>query len=153
MNQIESQDKIEKVVELRAPVSRVWQAITDHKQFGEWFHVRLDQPFEVGKTTTGQVTYAGYEDMKWTSVTERLEPETLFVFSWPPGDMDPDTEYASDAKVVVEFKFEPTESGTRLTITESGFLQFPEAKRLEILRGNTEGWNSQAENIANYVSN
>ena len=105
MNQKESQDKIVKVVELRAPVSRVWQAVTDYKQFGEWFHVRLDQPFELGKTTTGQITYPGHEDMMWTSVTERLEPETLFVFSWPPGDMDPETEYDSNAKVLVEFKF------------------------------------------------
>ena len=148
----ESQDKSEKVVDIQAPVSRVWQAITDHEQFGEWFFVRLDQPFEVGKVTTGQVTYPGHEDMKWTSTTEVLEHESLFVFSWPPGDMDPDTEYGEDAKVFVEFKFEATDQGTRLTITESGFLQFPEPKRLEILRGNTEGWNIQAENISNYVT-
>ena len=152
MTNTASQDKIEKVVELNAPLARVWRAITNHEEFGEWFHVRLDQPFEVGKTTTGQITYPGHEDMKWTSVTERMEHESLFVFSWPPGDMDPDTDYDEDAKVFVEFRFEPTESGTRLTITESGFLQFPEAKRLEILRGNTEGWNIQAENISNYVT-
>jgi len=74
------------------------------------------------------------------------------VFSWPPSAVDPDTEYGEDAKVMVEFKFEPTELGTRLTITESGFSQFPESKRLEVLRSNTEGWNIQAENISIYVS-
>ncbi len=152
MTTAESQDKIVKVVELKAPVARVWQAITNHEEFGEWFMVRLDNPFEVGKVTTGNITYPGHEDMEWVSTTERLEHEKLFVFSWPPSAVDPDTEYGEDAKVMVEFKFEPTELGTRLTITESGFSQFPESKRLEVLRSNTEGWNIQAENISIYVS-
>lgn len=148
----QDQDRIEKVVELAAPVSRVWQALTDYREFGVWFRVRLDGPFEVGKTTTGNITYPGYEHMGWESVTERMEPERLFVFSWPPSAIDPETDYDADAKVLVEFRLEPmADGGTRLTITESGFLQFPEPKRLEALRSNTEGWNIQAGNIAAHV--
>lgn len=145
------QDRIEKIVELSAPVSRVWRALTDHVQFGEWFRVRLDGPFEVGATTTGRITYPGHEHVEWVSVTEEMTPERRFVFSWPPGAVDPDTEYPGDAKVTVVFGLEPTEEGTRLTITESGFLQFPERKRLDILRSNIEGWNIQAKHIAEYV--
>lgn len=148
----DEQNRIEKVVELSAPVSRVWSALTDHIQFGEWFRVRLDGPFVVGETTTGNITYPGYEHMSWESVTEEITPERRFVFSWPPGAVDPDTAYDADAMVTVEFVLEPTEGGTRLTITESGFAQFPERKRLDLLRSNTEGWNIQAENIANYVT-
>ena len=146
------QDRIEKVVDLAAPVSRVWRAVTDHEEFGTWFRVRLDGPFEVGTTTTGRITVPGYEHMEWISVTEVLEPERLFTFSWPPSAIDPDTAYDDDAKVVVEFRLEPTETGTRLTITESGFLQFPEAKRLEVLRSNRQGWDMQAENVAAHVA-
>ena len=146
------QDRIEKVVELAAPVSRVWRAITDHEEFGEWFRVRLDGPFEVGKMTTGNITFPGHEHVQWESLTEQLEPETLFVFSWPPSAVDPDTPYPDDAKVVVEFRLEPSDNGTRLTINESGFLQFPESKRLEVLRSNQEGWDIQADNIAAHVS-
>ncbi|NNE65467.1 MAG: SRPBCC family protein [Pyrinomonadaceae bacterium] len=145
------QDRIEKIVELSAPVSRVWSAITDHVQFGEWFRVRLDGPFEVGATTTGNITYEGYEHIKWVSVTEEMTPESRFVFSWPPSAVDPDTEYPADAKVTCVFELEPTEDGTRLTITESGFGQFPEKKRLDILRSNAEGWDIQAKNIADYL--
>jgi len=72
MTTAESQDKIVKVVELKAPVARVWQAVTNHEEFGEWFMVRLDNPFEVGKVTTGNITYPGHEDMEWVSTTERL---------------------------------------------------------------------------------
>lgn len=151
MTMDKNQDQIEKVVDLTAPVARVWRAITDYKAFGEWFRVRLDGPFEVGATTTGHITYPGHEHVKWVSVTEQMEHERLFAFSWPPSAADPETQYEADAKVRVEFRLEPTESGTRLTITESGFQQFPDAQRLEVLRSNIEGWNIQAKNIAAHV--
>lgn len=151
MNIHKDQDRIEKVVDLAAPVARVWRAITDHNEFGEWFRVRLDGPFKVGATTTGNIVYPGYEHMKWVSVTEEMDYERLFAFSWPPSTIDPDTEYDEDAKVRVEFRLEPKGKGTRLTITETGFQQFPESKRLEVLRSNTEGWDIQAKNIADYV--
>ena len=151
MTILKDQDRIEKVVDLAAPVARVWRALTDHEEFGEWFRVRLDGPFEVGETTTGRVTYPGYEHMEWVSVTEQMDHERLFAFSWPPSVIDPDTEYDAEAKVLVEFRLEPTETGTRLTITETGFQQFPEAKRLEVLRSNTEGWDIQSKNVADYV--
>ncbi|MEM7160186.1 MAG: SRPBCC family protein [Myxococcota bacterium] len=145
------QDRIEKIVELAAPVSRVWKAITDHEEFGAWFRVRLDNPFEVGATTTGNITAPGYEDMQWVSITETMEHERLFAFSWPPSAVDPDTDYPEDAKVMVEFRLEPTAAGTRLTITETGFLHFPETKRLEVLRSNEQGWDIQAVNVAAHV--
>ena len=151
MDTQEHQDRIVRIVELAAPVARVWKALADHEEFGAWFRVRLDGPFEVGKTTTGTMAYPGCEHMKWESVTERMDPERVFAFSWPPSAIDPDTEYAPDAKVRVEFRLEPTESGTRLTITEQGFLQFPETKRLEILRSNIDGWDTQACNITAHV--
>lgn len=151
MNVRKDQDRIEKIVELAAPVARVWRAITDHIEFGEWFRVRLDGPFKVGEMTTGRVTYPGYEHMEWLSLTERMDHERLFAFSWPPSVIDPDTEYDKEAKMLVEFRLEPTERGTRLTITESGFQQFPESMRLEMLRSNTEGWDIQAGNITAHV--
>jgi len=146
------QNQIEKIVELSAPVCRVWRALTDHVEFGQWFRVRLDGPFRVGETTTGNITYPGHEDMQWESVTERLDHERLFAFSWPPGAIDPDTTYSEDARILVEFRLQPTETGTRLTITESGFLQFPESKRAEVMRSNQEGWDIQARNIAAHVT-
>lgn len=146
------QDKIEKTVELAAPVSRVWRALTDHEEFGEWFRVRLNGPFKVGETTTGNITYPGYEHIKWISTTERMDHERVFAFSWPPGAVDPDTAYDDDAKVLVEFRLRPTETGTHLTITETGFLQFPASKRLDVLRSNEEGWDIQAKNVSDYVA-
>ena len=81
-----------------------------------------------------------------------MEHERLSVFSWPPSAVDPDTIYDDDAKVLVEFHLQPTKQGTRLTITEKGFLQFPESRRLEILRSNKKGWDIQSQNVADHVS-
>ena len=49
------------------------------------------------------------------------------------------------------FELTEVEGGSRLTITERGFLQFPESKRLEVLRSNEQGWDEQARNVAAHV--
>ena len=149
---VRDQDRIEVVTELVASPARVWQALTDHQEFGTWFHVHLNEPFRLGETTTGHITYPGYEHMQWVSVTETLESERHFAFSWPPGTLDPETEYEADAKVLTEFRLEPTALGTQLTITESGYLVFPEEKREGFLTQNLEGWSLQIRNIAEHLA-
>ena len=145
------QDRIEKVVELAASVSRVWRALTDHQEFGQWFRVDLDGPFKTGEVSRGKITYPGCEHMPWVAVVERMEPERLFSFAWPAYFDDSDPDYSNVPKTVVEFRLEPIQTGTRLTITESGFAAIPDPRGLEALRRNTQGWNEQAKNIAAHV--
>lgn len=146
------QDSIVKVIDLKAPVSRVWRAITDHREFGEWFQVDLENPFVVGEVTRGAVTYPGSEGVKWESTTEAIEPETLFSFSWHPYDDDDKSDYSDEPKMLVEFRLEPTPTGTRLTVTESGFSKLKDkAMAAEALRRNTHGWDVQAGHITAYV--
>ena len=66
-----STDRIEKRIELRVPVARVWRALTDHKEFGQWFRVDLETPFAPGRTTTGRITYPGFEHATMTVVVQR----------------------------------------------------------------------------------
>ncbi len=144
-------DTIEKVVELAAPVSRVWQAVTDHKEFGTWFKVDIDGPFRAGELSRGQFTNEGYEHVRWLAKVEAIEPETYFAFRWHQEEIDSARRLEEEPTTLVEFHLEPTEFGTRLTIRESGFAGLPEASRLESLKRNTEGWNFQADNITDYV--
>lgn len=144
-------DQILKTVELKAPLSRVWRAISDHKEFGEWFRVKLDGPFQPGSVSTGKMTYPGYEHYPWRAHVERMEPEAMLSFRWHDFDEKSGVDIAKQATTLVEFRLEPTTEGTRLTITESGFDNLPDHRRLEVLRGNTEGWNLQADNIAAHV--
>jgi uncharacterized protein YndB with AHSA1/START domain len=145
------EDRIVKVVELDAPVARVWRALTDHEEFGEWFRVRLDQPFKPGAKSTGSMTYPGFEGWPWLATVERIEHEKLFSFRWHDYEEQSGLDIADHPTTLVEFRLEPTGGGTRLTITESGISALPEPRRLEVLRSNTKGWDIQANNIAAHV--
>jgi uncharacterized protein YndB with AHSA1/START domain len=145
-------DYIEKRIELKAAVSRVWRALTDYREFGEWFRVKLDGPFAPGKISRGQVTYPGYEHLKWEAVVQKMEPEKLFSLAWHPYAIDPKKDYSKEPSTLVEFKLEKTTSGTLLILTESGFDKIPSDRRLEAFRMNDGGWTVQMKNIENHVT-
>lgn len=145
-------DHIVKTIELKAPISRVWRALHDHNEFGQWFRVKLDGPFKLGEVSTGKMTYPGYEHYPWLAVVERVEHERLLSFRWVHSDDKAAMNISQDPTTLVEFRLEPMLDGTRLTITESGFESLPDPKRLEILRSNTQGWEIQADNIAAHVA-
>jgi uncharacterized protein YndB with AHSA1/START domain len=145
-------DRIEKGVELKAPVSRVWRALTDHHEFGSWFRVKLDGPFVPGRTVRGQITYPGYEHLKWEAVVQKMEPERLFSFTWHPYAVDPNQDYSSEVPTLVEFTLEKIAAGTLLRVVESGFDKLPDKRRLEAFRMNEGGWSEQMKNIAQHVA-
>ena len=142
---------ITKEIELVAPPARVWQALTDHRAFGEWFRVQLDSPFVVGEMSSGQVTYPGYEHLRWEARVRSMEPETLFAFTWHPYAIDPKIDYANEPPTLVEFRLQPTAHGTLLRLTESGFDEIPGDRRREAFRMNEGGWTEQMKNIERYL--
>lgn len=145
-------DRIEKTIDLRAPVSRVWRALTDHVEFGQWFNVKLDGPFQPGKKSTGHITYPGYEHIKWHAVVQQMEPESLFSFTWHPYAIDPKADYSGETPTLVEFRLEKTSGGTRLTLIESGFSKLPSDRLPEAYRMNDQGWSEQMKNISKHVA-
>src|ERR1700758_2518622 len=100
-------DTIEKRIELAAPVARVWKALTDHREFGAWFRVRLDGPFVPGQPSTGTMTYPGYEHVRWNAVVQKIEPERTFSFTWHPYALDPAVDYSGEPPTLIEFTLEP----------------------------------------------
>ena len=146
-------DRIEKTVDLKAPVSRVWHALTDHEEFGKWFRVKLDGPFTPGATSRGQITYPGYEHLKWEAVVQKMEPERLFSFTWHPYAVEPDHDYSGETPTLVEFTLETIATGTRLRVVESGFDRLPAHRRDLAFRSNEGGWTIQMKNIADHLEN
>src|SRR5262245_35982293 len=144
-------DRIEKTVALEAPVSRVWRALTDHREFGTWFRVRIDGPFVAGQVSRGHITYPGYEHLRWEAVVQKIEPERYFSFTWHPYAVDPKRDYSGEPSTLVEFTLEKTATGTLLRVVESGFDKLPPSRRNEAFRMNEGGWAAQMENIANHV--
>ncbi|HVP72664.1 MAG TPA: SRPBCC family protein [Phycisphaerales bacterium] len=147
-----STDRIEKKIALKAPVARVWRALTDHTEFGQWFRVRLEGPFIPGKTTRGRITYPGYEHVVMEVVVQKMEKERLFSFNWHPYAVDPKYDYSKEPPTLVEFRLEATPTGTLLHVTESGFDSIPIARRAEAFRMNSGGWEQQLKNIEAHVS-
>jgi uncharacterized protein YndB with AHSA1/START domain len=144
-------DRIEKTIEIKAPVSRVWRALTDHREFGAWFRVRLDGPFVPGQVSRGQITYPGYEHYRWEAVVQKMEPERLFSFTWHPYAIDQSQDYSDEEPTLVEFTLERTASGTLLRVVESGFDKIPSKRRAEAFRMNDQGWGQQVKNVAQHV--
>ena len=109
-----------------------------------------------GASIGGQITYPGYEHVKWKAVVQKMEPERLFTYTWPQpkslAKADSPTDYSGEPSTPVEFRLEKTGIGTSLVVTESGFDKLPADRRLEAFRRNDVGWTEQMKNIENYVA-
>jgi uncharacterized protein YndB with AHSA1/START domain len=143
--------RIEKQITIAAPISKVWRALTDHNQFGEWFRVKLDGPFVAGNPSTGFITWPGCEHLRWEAIVQNIDPERFFSFTWHPYAIDPGRDYSAEPPTLVEFTLEPSNGSTILTVVESGFENIPAERRAEAFLRNSNGWAQQMENIHTYV--
>jgi uncharacterized protein YndB with AHSA1/START domain len=148
-----STDRIERETLLRAPISRVWRALSNAGEFGDWFGVALGgKSFAAGQRVQGHITYPGYEHVIFDMLVERLEPQRLLSFRWHPYAVDPSVDYSNEPTTLVEFRLREVEGGTLLNVVESGFDHIPQARRLEAFRMNSGGWDEQMKNIARHVA-
>src|SRR5438067_9433421 len=149
-------DRIEKEVVLRAPLARVWRAISDADEFGQWFGVRFEGPFVAGESVTGVITptavdedvarmqepHAGKADT-WQIVA--IEPQRRLAFRWHPYGVESGVDYAHEPTTLVEFTLAETGDGVLLRIVESGFDNIPVERRVSAFEANSEGWAAQTE--------
>ena len=145
-------DRIEKEILLAAPRSRVWHALTDAAQFGSWFRAKLESGFAVGALVRGNITYPGYEHLKFEVTVERMDAEHYFSFRWHPYAVDPRRDYSDEPTTLVEFRLEERPGGTLLRVVESGFDRLPAGRRDEAFRMNAEGWAEQLQNLRAHVA-
>jgi uncharacterized protein YndB with AHSA1/START domain len=144
-------DRIERQVLLRAPRSRVWRALTDPREFGTWFGVKVDSAFAPGARVRGQITHKGYEHVTWDITIDRMEPERLFSWRWHPHAVEPGVDYSAEPATLVVFELEEVAGGTMLRVVESGFDDVPLARRAQAYRMNGEGWTYQMGAIERHV--
>jgi uncharacterized protein YndB with AHSA1/START domain len=144
-------DRIEKKVELKAPISKVWKAISNPSEFGEWFRVKFETPFIPGQVCKGRLTYPGYEHYPFEITVREMKPEYYFSFNWHPYAVDLERDYSSEKPTLVELRLKEVGEATVLSIVESGFEQVPQDRREEAFQMNEGGWSQQIENIKAYV--
>ena len=154
-------DAIVKTTILRAPLARVWRAISDAAAFGAWFGMALEGPFVEGTTVVGAIAPTQVDDdlaarqaphagARCVLHIERVVAPRLLAFRWHPGA---DADAAPGAPTtLVTFALEEVDGGTRLTVTESGFDALPPERRAHVFRQNEGGWTAQLTLIAKYLA-
>ena len=156
-------DRIEKTILLHAPRARVWRALADSAQFGEWFGVTFDAPFAPGKAMrgvlVGTVVDAVIADAQrqharvpFDITIDRIEPERLFSFRWHPFAIDPSVDYSHEPTTLIEFVLADAPDGTQLTVSESGFDGIPLDRRAAAFAANAQGWAIMVTIVERYLA-
>jgi uncharacterized protein YndB with AHSA1/START domain len=155
-------DLIEKKILLKAPLARVWRALSDSTEFGAWFGVKFEGPFLAGTRLRGVIRpttvdaevakhQKPYEGTAFEIMVERLEPERVLSFRWHPYSVEPGVDYAAEPTTLVVFSLEEVADGIMLTLTESGFDAIPLERRARAFSANEGGWTMQMKLIERYV--
>lgn len=150
-------DRIEKSVLLRAPLNRVWRAISDPAEFGSWFGMQVDGPFEAGRklrativptTVDPEIAKAQepHQGIPFELAIERMEPERLFSFRWTHA-----LKGHGDVSTLVTFTLQEQADGVLFTVTESGFDAIPLEHRAKLFSDNEQGWAIQTRLVAEYL--
>ncbi len=156
-------DRIEREILLHAPVDRVWRALTDSSEFGYWFGVKFDAPFEPGMPMAGVMVTTHvdadvaelqrpYEGKPFNLTIVEMRPQELFSFRWHPHPIEPGVYESTEPKTLVEFKLKVTAQGVLLTVTESGFDDIPVERRERAFQANEGGWSLMVKVIEEYVA-
>ncbi len=146
-------DRIERSIHIKSPRSRVWRALSDAEEYGNWFGANLKgQSFAPGQRVQGPITITGYEHVVFDALIERVEPENLLSYRWHPYAVDPAIDYSKEQRTLVTFTLEDADAGTLLKVVESGFDNLPPERRLTAFRMNSGGWEAQLKNIDRHVA-
>src|SRR5690349_20162134 len=116
-------DRIEKQIVLRAPRERVWNAISDARQFGAWFGVEFESGFVAGSSMKGKIVptqvdaeiarmQEPHTGMVFQIFVERIEPMRVFAFRWHPFAIDSSKDYSKEPMTLVTFELAEAPGGT-----------------------------------------
>ena len=137
-------DRIERTVELAHPPARVWAALTTPEGLAAWFG---NKGASIDLRPGGPAELLFDNGFHQNMRVERVEEPTVFGFTWQIYGLAED----DPRRTYVEFTLEPTGSGTRLTVVETGFAQLPDADHGTAFGGNTDGWATKLGELGDYL--
>ena len=157
-----SNDRIEQSAVMPAPLERVWHSVSDERKFGEWFGAEFDGPFRPGQRLTGRIRptrvdpavaklQQPHTGMPFEFAVDAVESHRRIVFRWHPFAVDKGRDYSGEPMTRIEFRFEPVDVGTRVTIVESGFDAIAADRREAAYAANEGGWTHQLALLRKYV--
>ena len=143
-------DRVDRTIEIRAAPERVWRALTSADELSAWFQVKIDGEIAVGKEIWMTTTHPDYPGKRFAVRIVEMTPPR-FVWQWHPGAVDPQVDYSKEPRTTVTFTLEPAGSGTRLTVSETGFDQISLERRAKVYKDNSQGWTEVVVWIQKYV--
>jgi uncharacterized protein YndB with AHSA1/START domain len=144
------ENSIECQIEIKAPISKVWEALTNAELFGQWFGATFHSSFVVGQTTKAKNTSKGFE-MEMEFIIKEIKPQSYFAYAWHPFPIDRTLDYTKEEPTLVEFHLEKTATGTLVKVKESGFNNVTLSRRVEAFKMHSGGWDAQLKNIEAYL--
>lgn len=144
------ENSIERQIEIKVPIAKVWEALTNSTLFGQWFGANFHSQFVAGQTTKARNTAKGFEmDMEF--IIKEIRPQSYFAYAWHPFPLDKTFDYSKEEPTLVEFHLEKTANGTLLKVKESGFTNVTASRRAEALTMHSGGWEAQLKNIEAFL--
>ena len=140
-------DSISFELDLRHPPAKVWRALTDPELLAEWLLPLGEsggqgegaEPFDLAPGA--RFTFQAPPQPGWDGTVDcrfvEIDAEKKLTYAWVVGDLD----------TVVTFTLEPTASGTRMTVLQSGFK--PDQKRN--FGGARYGWRMMGEKLVDLL--
>jgi uncharacterized protein YndB with AHSA1/START domain len=132
--------RIDRTIEIQAPPERVWRALTDTRELSAWFQVAIEGDIAPGQEVWMTTVHTEHAGQRFRARFVEMTPPTRFVWQWYPGEVDPNVDYSREPRTTVTFTLEPSESGTRLSVAETGFNEISLARRAKVYEDNSQGW-------------
>jgi uncharacterized protein YndB with AHSA1/START domain len=142
---------VERSTLVRAPRSRVWQALTNIQEFSKWFGVEAEGEFTLGAHVRMVTTHESYKGMEFFVDVVKMDAPETFSWRWHPGSKRPGEDTSGEPTTLVEFRLTEVDGGTLVTVVESGFDRLSLARRTRVFEENTKGWEIQMASLSRYA--
>jgi uncharacterized protein YndB with AHSA1/START domain len=132
--------RIDRAIEIEAPPERVWRALTNAAELSAWFQVTIEGDIAPGQEVWMTTTHPEYAGQRFRVRFVEMTPPTRFAWQWHPGAVDPNVDYSREPRTTVTFTLEPSATGTRLSVAETGFDAVSLTRRAKVYGDNSQGW-------------
>ena len=137
----DSIDPIVRELNFTTPIEQVWQAITDPQAVAQWFGSSAE--FELIEGSLGYFAWQQECEGKFAMRIETISPPRYFVWRWMAKQ---DVPFDPSSSTLVQWQLSSTEAkGTKLVLTESGFIQAKQRKM------NEQGWTEELDDLTRYL--
>ena len=136
---------VTRTIRVAAGPDAVWRAISEPEHVASWFGdgCETDDGGPLAAGTRGRLHFDGYG---WFAFeVTRVDPGRLLAYRW--GQSPDEPERMTEA----EFTLWRDGDGTYLTVHETGFSGATENDVRTALDGNREGWDSELDELVEYV--